>query len=148
MGIELNDLKPPKGSRKDRKRVGRGAGSGMGTYSGRGIKGQNSRSGGGVRPGFEGGQTPLIKRIPKKGFNRKSRIEYSIVNIDELNRFKDDEEITILRLKEEGLIKGNLPVKILGRGELEKKLTVHANRFSTAAKDKIVKIGGGVIEDV
>ncbi len=148
MGIELQNMKAPKGSKKDRKRVGRGPGSGRGTYSGRGIKGQNSRSGGGVRPGFEGGQTPLIKRIPKKGFNRKSHLSYSIINVRELNRFKDKEEITIKRLKEEDMINGPHPVKILGEGELEKKLVVHANKFSKTAKEKIEKAGGEVLEDV
>ncbi len=148
MGIELFNLKPPKGSRKNRKRVGRGPGSRRGTYSGRGIKGQNSRSGGGVRLGFEGGQTPLIKRIPKKGFRRKSHIVYSIINVRELNRFKDKEEITIEKLIEESVIKGNNPVKILGDGELGKKLVVHANKFSKIAKEKIEKAGGEVIEHV
>lgn len=148
MGSELSNLRPPKGSRKVRKRVGRGPGSGRGTYSGRGIKGQNARSGGGVRPGFEGGQTPLIKRLPKKGFNRKSHYIYSIINVNELNRFKDNEEITIDELKEKCIIKGAKPVKILGEGELGKKLRVHANKFSKTAREKIENAGGEVVEDV
>lgn len=148
MGIELNNLKPPKGSRKNRKRVGRGPGSRRGTYSGRGVKGQKSRSGRGTREGFEGGQTPLIKRIPKRGFRKKSHIEYSIINVRDLNKFKDKDEITIERLKEESVIKGNRPVKILGDGELDRKLVVHANKFSKNAREKIEKAGGEVIEHV
>ncbi len=148
MGLELNNLKPPEGSKKVRKRVGRGPGSRRGTYSGRGVKGQKSRSGSSTRPGFEGGQTPLIKRIPKRGFRRKSHIEYSIINIRDLNRFKDKDEITIERLKEESIIEGNKPVKILGDGKLDKKLVVHANKFSKNARDKIEKSGGEVVEHV
>ncbi len=148
MGLELNNLKPPEGSKKVRKRVGRGSGSRRGTYSGRGVKGQKSRSGSSTRPGFEGGQTPLIKRIPKRGFRRKSHIEYSIINIRDLNRFKDKDEITIERLKEESIIEGNRPVKILGDGKLDKKLVVHANKFSKNARDKIEKSGGEVVEHV
>jgi large subunit ribosomal protein L15 len=148
MGLELNNLKPPEGSKKVRKRVGRGPGSRRGTYSGRGVKGQKSRSGSSTRPGFEGGQTPLIKRIPKRGFRRKSHIEYSIINIRDLNRFKNKDEITIERLKEENIIEGNRPVKILGDGKLDKKLVVHANKFSKNARDKIEKAGGEVVEHV
>jgi large subunit ribosomal protein L15 len=148
MGLELNNLKPPEGSKKVRKRVGRGPGSRRGTYSGRGVKGQKSRSGSSTRPGFEGGQTPLIKRIPKRGFRRKSHIEYSIINIRDLNRFKNKDEITIERLKEENIIEGKRPVKILGDGKLDKKLVVHANKFSKNARDKIEKAGGEVVEHV
>ena len=148
MGLELNNLKPPKGSKKTRKRVGRGPGYKRGTYSGRGVKGQKSRSGSSKRPGFEGGQTPLIKRIPKRGFRRKSHTEYSIINIKDLNRFKSKDEITIERLKKESIIEGNRPVKILGDGKLDKKLTVHANKFSKSAREKIEKAGGEVVEHV
>jgi len=148
MGIELNNLRAPKGSIKGRRRVGRGPGSGRGTYSGRGLKGQNSRSGGGVRPGFEGGQTPLIKRLPKKGFRRKKHLKYSIINVSELNRFEDEQEITIERLEKEGMLGGNAPLKILGEGELKKKLKVHANKFSSSARGKIEKAGGEVVEHV
>jgi len=148
MGLELNNLKPPEGSKKTKKRVGRGPGSGRGTYSGRGVKGQKSRSGSSKRPGFEGGQTPLIKRIPKRGFRRKSHTEYSIINVRDLDRFKDKDEITIERLKEENIIEGNRPVKILGDGKLDKKLTVHANKFSKSARIKIEKAGGEVVEHV
>lgn len=147
MGIELSKLRPPKGSRKNKKRVGRGPGSGMGTYSTRGLKGQNSRSGGGVREGFEGGQTPLIKRIPKKGFNSVRSYKVSIVNIEKLDSFKDGEEITLEKLRETGLVGKRDRVKILGRGNIDKKLSVHANEFSKSAAEKIEKAGGKVIKD-
>ena len=147
MGIELSKLKPPKGSRKSKKRVGRGPGSGMGTYSTRGLKGQNSRSGGGVREGFEGGQTPLIKRIPKKGFNRVRSYKISVVNIKELNRFKNGEEITLEKLKRFSLAGKKDKVKILGYGDIDKKLKVHAHQFSKSAKEKIEKAGGEIVKD-
>ncbi len=147
MGTELSKIRPPKGSRKSRKRVGRGPGSGMGTYSTRGLKGQNSRSGGGVRPGFEGGQTPLIKRIPKKGFNRKKSIDLSIINVEELNRFKSGEQVTIEKLRQAGLAEKKDKVKILGRGTIDKKLTVHAHMFSKSAQEKIEKAGGEITKD-
>jgi len=147
VGIELSKLKPPKGSRKSKKRVGRGPGSGMGTYSTRGLKGQNSRSGGGVREGFEGGQTPLIKRIPKKGFNRVKNYKMSIVNIKELNRFKNGEEITLEKLKKFALAGKKDKIKILGYGDIDKKLTVHAHEFSKSAKEKIEKAGGEIVKD-
>jgi large subunit ribosomal protein L15 len=147
VGIELSKLRPPKGSRKNKKRVGRGPGSGMGTYSTRGLKGQNSRSGGGVREGFEGGQTPLIKRIPKKGFNSVRSYKVSIVNIEKLDSFKDGEEITLEKLRETGLVGKRDRVKILGRGNIDKKLSVHANEFSKSAAEKIEKAGGKVIKD-
>jgi large subunit ribosomal protein L15 len=147
VGIELSKLKPPKGSRKSKKRVGRGPGSGMGTYSTRGLKGQNARSGGGVREGFEGGQTPLIKRIPKKGFNRVRGYKISVVNIEELNRFKSGEEITLEKLKKFALAGKKDKVKILGYGDIGKKLKVHAHQFSKSAKEKIEKAGGEIIKD-
>ncbi|MEJ2305975.1 MAG: 50S ribosomal protein L15 [candidate division WOR-3 bacterium] len=148
MGTELSKLRPPKGSRKGKKRVGRGPGSGMGTYSTRGLKGQNSRSGGGVREGFEGGQTPLIKRIPKKGFNRVKNYKVSIVNIEKLDRFKEGEEITLEKLRNAGLAGKRDRIKILGRGSIDKKLSVHANEFSKSAVEKIEKAGGKIIKDV
>ena len=148
MGIELSKLRPPKGSRKSKKRVGRGPGSGMGTYSTRGLKGQNSRSGGGVREGFEGGQTPLIKRIPKKGFNRVKNYKVSVVNIEKLDRFKEGEEITLEKLRNAGLAGKKDRIKILGRGSIDKKLSVHANEFSKSAAEKIEKAGGKIIKDV
>lgn len=147
MGTELGKLRPPKGSRKSKKRVGRGPGSGMGTYSTRGLKGQNSRSGGGVREGFEGGQTPLIKRIPKKGFNRIKSYRMSVINVEKLNRFKNGEEITLEKLKNNGFAGKRDRVKILGVGDIEKKLTVHAHEFSKSAKEKIEKAGGETVKD-
>lgn len=147
MGIELSKLRPPKGSRKSKKRVGRGSGSGMGTYSTRGLKGQNARSGGGVREGFEGGQTPLIKRIPKKGFNRKKSYKIYIVNVEKLNGFKNGEEITLEKLKKFVLAGKKDKIKILGFGDISKKLTVHAHEFSKSAEKKIKKAGGEIVKD-
>ena len=147
MGIELSNLKPPKGSRKSKKRVGRGPGSGMGTYSTRGLKGQNARSGRGVREGFEGGQTPLIKRTPKKGFNSRKNINLSIINVENLNRFKSGEKVTVEKLKQVALAGKRDKVKILGKGTIDKKLTVHAHGFSASAKEKIEKAGGEIVKD-
>ncbi|HBR10536.1 50S ribosomal protein L15 [Candidatus Bipolaricaulota bacterium] len=145
--MELKDLRPTKGSVKRRKRVGRGYGSGYGGHeSGKGTKGQNSRSGGGTRLGYEGGQTPLWKRFPKRGFHNYTRTEYSIVNIDVLGqRFESGAEITLERLREMGIIRqptGRL--KILGRGELSKPLVVKADRFTKTAQTKIEQAGGKV----
>jgi len=148
VGTELSKLKPPKGSRKSKKRVGRGPGSGMGTYSTRGLKGQGSRSGRGVREGFEGGQTPLIKRIPKRGFNSRKRVNLSIINVEALNRFKSGENITVEKLKEVALARKRDKVKILGEGTIDKKLTVHAHMFSKSAQEKIEKAGGEIVKDV
>ncbi len=140
---KLHRLRPPRKSRHSRKRVGRGIGSGMGKNSGRGTDGQNSRSGGGVRPGFEGGQMPLYRRLPKVGFNNPFRLQYSIVNIGDLNRFAAGEEITVERLEDEGLVKNVRDgVKILGNGELEVSLTVRAHKFSESARRKIDEAGG------
>ena len=147
MGIELSNLKPPKGSRKSKKRVGRGPGSGMGTYSTRGLKGQNARSGRGVREGFEGGQTPLIKRTPKKGFNSRKNINLSIINVENLNRFKSGEKVTVEKLKQVALAGKRDKIKILGKGTIDKKLTVHAHEFSASAKEKIEKAGGEIVKD-
>jgi len=147
VGTELSKLKPPKGSRKSKKRVGRGPGSGMGTFSTRGLKGQNSRSGRGVREGFEGGQTPLIKRIPKRGFNSRKRVNLSIINVEALNRFKSGENITVEKLKEVALARKRDKVKILGEGTIDKKLTVHAHMFSKSAQEKIEKAGGEIVKD-
>ncbi|MFQ5536441.1 MAG: 50S ribosomal protein L15 [Gemmatimonadota bacterium] len=140
---ELHDLSPSGGSRRNRKRVGRGPGSGLGKTSGRGQKGQGSRSGGGVRPGFEGGQMPLHRRIPKRGFTNINRVEYQVVNVRELARFEG--EVSVATLKEAGLI-GSLrkPVKILGVGEVEKALQVEAHAFSKSAREKIEAAGGSV----
>ena len=142
--MELNELKFTTGSTKNRKRVGRGIGSGHGKTSGRGQKGQNSRSGGGVRLGFEGGQNPLVFRIAKRGFNNyEFATRYAVINISDLEKFDDGAEITPELLKEMGIVK-NLQdgLKVLGNGELTKKLTVNANKFSKVAKEKIENAGG------
>ena len=143
--MKLNELKYTKGSKKDIKRLGRGSSSGTGKTSGRGENGQNSRSGGGVRVGFEGGQLPLYRRLPKRGFNNaRFRTEYATINLSDLNKyFNDGEEVTPEILKEKGIIKQQLcGVKVLGNGELEKKLTIKANRFSSSAVTKIESAGG------
>lgn len=142
---ELSKLKPPAGARKNRKRIGRGPGSGTGKTAGRGSKGQNSRSGGGVRPGFEGGQMPLQRRVPKRGFKPLNRIRYAIVNVVDLNYFDDGAEVTPERLHEEGFLrKPTDPVRILGDGDLERKLTIKAHHFSGTARKKIEALGGVV----
>ncbi|ERM91006.1 MAG: 50S ribosomal protein L15 [Caldanaerobacter subterraneus] len=142
--MRLHDLKPAEGSTKKKKRVGRGIGSGHGKTSGRGHKGQNARSGGGVRPGFEGGQMPLTRRIPKRGFTNIFKKEYAIVNVGTLEeRFEDGAEITPEVLIEKGIIKDVKDgVKILGDGELTKKFTVKAHKFSQSAVEKIQAVGG------
>ena len=142
--MKLHELKAVEGSTKKRKRLGQGPGSGHGKTSGKGEKGQNARSGGGVRPGFEGGQLPLFRRLSKRGFsNYKFRTVYSTVNVSDLNRFEDGAVIDIATLKEVGLINKELDgVKVLGDGELTKKLTVRANAFTKSAKEKIENIGG------
>lgn len=143
--MKLHELQPAKGSRKERKRVGRGTGSGMGKTSTRGHKGQNARSGGGVRLGFEGGQTPLFQRLPKRGFTNINRKEYAIVNLETLNRFEEGTEVTPELLIETGVVsKEKSGIKILAKGNLEKKLTVKANKFSDAAKVAIEAAGGTV----
>jgi large subunit ribosomal protein L15 len=140
--MKLHEMKS-NSPRTSRKRVGRGPGSGLGKTSARGQKGQNSRSGGGVRLGFEGGQTPLARRLPKRGFTNFNRKEYAIVNVEALNRFEDGTDVTPALLKEAGLVKKELNgVKILGEGELTKKLNVTAAKFSKAAKEAIEKAGG------
>jgi large subunit ribosomal protein L15 len=141
--MKLHELKPAEGSREERKRKGRGIGSGNGKTAGKGHKGQNARSGGGVRPGFEGGQTPLARRLPKRGFTNINRKEYAVVNLDALNRFEDGTEVTPELLIETGLVKKELAgVKILANGNLEKKLTVKAHKFSSAAQEAIQAAGG------
>lgn len=142
--MKLHELKSAEGSTHRRKVVGRGPGSGHGKTSGRGEKGQKARSGGGVHPWFEGGQTPLFKRLPRRGFNNKRfETKYAIVNVSALNRFKDGDVITPELLKETGLVRKELSgIKILGNGELEKKLTVKANVFTNSAITKIEKLGG------
>jgi large subunit ribosomal protein L15 len=141
--MKLHDLAPAPGSRHTRKRVGRGTGSGMGKTSTRGQKGQWSRSGGGVRPGFEGGQNPLYRRLPKRGFTNIHRKEYAIVNLDELNKFAAGTEVTPETLFEAGVVKNPKDgIKILGNGDLKVGLTVKANKFSQSAIAKIQAAGG------
>jgi len=141
--MKLHELKPAEGSRQVRNRVGRGIGSGNGKTAGRGHKGQNSRSGGGVRPGFEGGQNPLFRRLPKRGFTNINRKEYAIVNLDALNRFEDGAEVTPALLLEIGIVSNEMAgIKILGHGTLSTKLTVKAHKFSASAKEAIENAGG------
>jgi large subunit ribosomal protein L15 len=141
--MKLNELKPVPGARHSKKRVGRGSSSGHGDTSGRGNKGQNARSGGGVRPGFEGGQTPLFKRLPKRGFTNVNRKEWAVVNLTDLNVFEDKSVVDIAALKQAGLVKKVYDgVKILGGGELNVALTVKANKFSKSALEKIKTAGG------
>lgn len=143
--MKLHELKPVDGARHSKKRVGRGTGSGLGKTSGRGHKGQNSRSGGGVRPGFEGGQTPLFKRLPKRGFTNVNRIEYDIVNIEQLNCFKEGTVVNSEKLIKEGLINKDFNmIKVLGNGKLNVKLTVVAHKFSKSAEQGIIDAGGKI----
>lgn len=144
MGIELWDLKPPKGAVKKKRRVGRGPGSGRGKTAGRGTKGQKSRSGGAKGAGFEGGQMPIIRRLPKKGFSNPFKRVYDVVNVSNLNKFNDGDVVTPELMKRLKLISGRNPVKILGNGELEKTLEVHAHKFSKTAEKKIIEKGGKV----
>ena len=139
--MKLNELETNK---KNRKRIGRGPGSGTGKTSGKGEKGQNARSGGGVRPGFEGGQLPLYRRLSKRGFNNYNfKTVYATVNVSDLERFEEGTVVTKELLIETGLVKKELDgIKILGNGELTKKLTVKANKFSSSAKTKIENVGG------
>lgn len=128
---------------KNRRRIGRGSGSGWGKTSAKGHKGQNSRSGGGVRPGFEGGQMPLARRLPKRGFKNPFRVEYEAVNVGRLiAMFEGKDEITIADIYERGVVTDGAPVKVLGNGEVEKAVTIEAHRFSKSAAEKIAKAGG------
>jgi large subunit ribosomal protein L15 len=141
--MKLDDLRPASGSTKKRKRVGRGDGSGHGKTACRGHKGQRARAGGGTRPGFEGGQMPLQRRLPKRGFHNPFKVEVAIVNLDQLERFSPDSEVNPESLSKEGLVHGkNCRIKILGDGALSKSLTVKAHRFSAKAKEKIEAAGG------
>ena len=143
--MKLHELKYTEGARGSRKRIGRGHGSGHGKTAGKGHKGQNARSGGGVALGFEGGQNPLYKRTPKRGFNNINRIDYMVVNLSDLNRFEDGTEVTAALLLETGVISKALDgVKILGNGTLEKKLTVKVQAFSKSAAAAIEALGGEV----
>lgn len=141
--MKLNELKATEGARSAKKRIGRGLGSGNGKTSGKGQKGQNSRSGGGVAIGFEGGQTPFFKRMPKRGFTNFTRKEYAIVNVEDLNKFEDGVTVDFAAVKAAGLVKKELDgLKVLGNGKLEKKLTVKAAKFSASAKKAIEEAGG------
>jgi len=143
--MELYSLHPPKGALKKRKRVGRGIGSGHGKTSTRGHKGQKSRSGGNIPPGFEGGQMPLIRRLPKKGFrNTMFKVVYEVVNVGDLERFEPDTEVTVELLRKERIVRRTLPVKLLGKGEITKPLVVRVDAASRSAIAKIEKAGGKV----
>lgn len=143
--MKLYELTPPAGSTKEPKRKGRGKGTGQGKTAGRGHKGQNARSGGGVRPGFEGGQMPISRRLPKRGFINVFAKQFVEINIEELNRFEKGTEVTAELLKETGVIsKIKDGIVILGRGELNNAVTVKAKRFTKSAEEKITKVGGKV----
>ena len=141
--MKLHELEKNIGATHRKKRVGRGPGSGLGKTSGKGEKGQNARSGGGVKPTFEGGQLPLFRRIPKRGFkNAMFKTMYAVINLDDLNSFEDGSVVTPALLKEKGIVKKQLDgIKVLGNGKLEKKLTIQANKFSKSALDKIKESG-------
>ena len=143
--MKLHELHAAEGSRNTRKRVGRGTSSGFGKTSGRGQKGQLSRQGGHTRLGFEGGQMPLFRTMPKRGFKNVNRKEYAIINLDDLNKFEDGNEVTVTSLKEKGLVKKELSgVKLLAKGELKVKLNVKINKVSAAAKKAVEDAGGSV----
>lgn len=143
--MNLTNLSPSAGSRKNRKRVGRGVGSGSGKTAGRGTKGQNSRSGGGVRPGYEGGQMPIHRRLPKRGFTNIFKKSVAIVNICDLTRFESGSVVDEIKLIESKLVKGrNDLIKLLGNGEIEYPITIKVNKISKSAKEKIESVGGTV----
>ncbi len=141
--MKLHELHPAEGSTTASKRLGRGSGSGLGKTSGKGHKGAKARSGGGKRPGFEGGQMPLYRRVPKRGFTNIFGTDYAEVNVESLEKFNDGDTVTVDMLLDAGIIKKTLDgVKILGNGDLTKKLTVKAQKFTTGAKEKIEAVGG------
>lgn len=144
--MKMHDLTPAAGARTSSKRLGRGIGSGIGKTSGKGHKGQWARSGGGVRIGFEGGQMPLMRRIPKRGFDNRWRKVYSVINLSDLEKFNDGETVSAETLLEKGVLSKVEPygVKVLGNGEISKKLSFKANKFSKSAEEKIKKAGGSV----
>ncbi len=146
--MQQHELRPPKGAKKSRRRVGRGDSSGFGSFAGRGMKGQKSRTGGGVRPSFEGGQLPLSKKLPMiRGFTNIFRTRYSVVNVDRLAAFPSESEVTPEVLNEVGILRNlKYPVKILGRGELNVPLVVSAHKFSNSARQQIEAAGGSVRE--
>jgi large subunit ribosomal protein L15 len=140
--MRLNDLKPAEGSHQKKTRRGRGLGSGLGKTAGRGHKGQKARAGGRIRPGFEGGQMPLQRRLPKRGFKNPFRVEFEVVNLQQLNQFDAETVVTIDLLRQHRLVRRNLPVKILGDGAIDRALVVQANAFSKSAKEKIEAASG------
>ncbi len=143
--MRLNDLAPEKGQRKSRKRVGRGVGSGSGKTAGRGSKGQNARSGGGVRPGYEGGQMPIHRRLPKRGFKNHFKHAFAIVNVQDLNRFEAQTVVDEVALIKSGLVKGDRDgIKMLGKGDLQVPVTVRINKISESARQKIEAAGGKI----
>lgn len=143
--MKLHELSPPNGSRKSRKRLGRGVGSGKGKTAGRGTKGQNSRSGGGVRPGFEGGQMPIHRRLPKRGFTNIFKKKIAVININDLSTFESGSVVDEAALVRMGLVKGQRDgIKLLGNGEIKIPLTIKVNGASTGARDKIIAAGGKV----
>ena len=143
--MKLHELSPPNGSRKSRKRLGRGVGSGKGKTAGRGTKGQNSRSGGGVRPGFEGGQMPIHRRLPKRGFTNIFKKKIALINIHDLSTFESGSVVDEAALVRMGLVKGQRDgIKLLGNGEIKIPLTIKVNGASTGARDKIIAAGGKV----
>lgn len=147
--MDLNTLKPALGSTKNRKRIGRGPGSGHGKTSTKGHKGQKARSGGSIKAGFEGGQMPLQRRLPKRGFTPLTRVEYSVVNINQLEVFDSGATVNASSLVLKGLIKNSTDaVKILGNGDLSKALIISASKFSLSARDKILAVGGTCEESV
>jgi large subunit ribosomal protein L15 len=145
--MDLNNLRPAEGSTKKRKRIGRGAGSGHGKTATKGHKGQKARSGGSIKPGFEGGQMPLQRRLPKRGFTPLCKKEFVLIKLSDLEKFPANSVVTLELLKENGLLsKASLPVKILATGEITKPLTISAHKFSATAREKIVAAGGTLQE--
>lgn len=142
--MKLGELKPSEGAKKARKRVGRGESSGLGKTSGRGHKGQRARSGKGLKPWFEGGQMPIVRRVPKKGFQPPKRTFYQVINVRDLNRFENGQEITRETLERNNLVSGKLPIKLLGDGELRVALTIQVDKASKTAIEKVEKNGGKV----
>ena len=148
--MKLHELKHQAGARKAKTRKARGIAAGKGKTAGRGMNGQNSRSGGGVRLGFEGGQNPWFRRLPKRGFKNINHVEYQVVNLNDLNEsYKNNEKVDLISLIEKGLVKKkNQPVKILGNGKLSKKLSVEVDALSKSANDAIIKAGGKIINNI
>jgi len=143
--MRLNDLAPEKGQQKNRKRVGRGVASGNGKTAGRGSKGQNARSGGGVRPGYEGGQMPIHRRLPKRGFKNAFKKVFAVVNVQDLNRFEADSVVDEVLLIKSGLVKGDRDgIKVLGNGDPQIPVTVRVNKISVSARQKIEAAGGKI----